>query len=108
MLKQDYERFKTLIPEEIFQMTCDEGISSTCEASSKEANASIKRFMKENKINKTMFGQMIGIKKGSTVSYTDSRLKSKKNYYYKVRAYRTVNGKNVYGSYSAVKKVKTK
>ena len=48
------------------------------------------------------------IKKGSTVSYTDSRLKSKKNYYYKVRAYRTVNGKNVYGSYSAVKKVKTK
>ena len=48
------------------------------------------------------------IKKGRTVSYTDSRLKSKKNYYYKVRAYRTVNGKNVYGSYSAVKKVKTK
>lgn len=66
MLKQDYERFNTLIPDEIFQMACDEETSSTCEMSSKEANASIKRFMKENKINKTMFGQMIGIKKGST------------------------------------------
>jgi hypothetical protein len=48
------------------------------------------------------------IKKGSTVSYTKSSLKSGKTYYYKVRAYRNVDGKKVYGSYSAVKSVKVK
>ena len=39
---------------------------------------------------------------------TISKLKRKKTYYIKVRAYKTVNGKKVYGSYSTVKKVKTK
>lgn len=39
---------------------------------------------------------------------TISKLKKKKTYYIKVRAYKTVNGKKIYGSYSAVKKVKTK
>lgn len=48
------------------------------------------------------------IKKGSTVSYTNKKLTSKKTYYYKVRAYRTVNGKKVYSSYSKVKSVKVK
>ena len=41
-------------------------------------------------------------------SWKNTRLKSKKKYYYKVRAYSVVNGKNVYGSYSAVKGIKTK
>ena len=48
------------------------------------------------------------LKKGSTVSYTNKKLASKKTYYYKVRAYRTVNGKKVYSSYSKVKSVKVK
>ncbi len=48
------------------------------------------------------------IKKGSAVSYTNKKLTSKKTYYYKVRAYRTVNGKKVYSSYSKVKSVKVK
>lgn len=39
------------------------------------------------------------IKKGSTVSYTDKNLKSGKTYTYTVRAYKTVNGKNIYSSY---------
>lgn len=43
------------------------------------------------------------IKKGSVVSFTNKKLKKGKKYYYKVRAYRTVNGKRVYGAYSAVK-----
>ena len=43
------------------------------------------------------------IKKGSTVSYTNKKLTSKKTYYYKVRAYRVVNGKKVYSGYSKVK-----
>lgn len=46
------------------------------------------------------------IKKGSSVSYTNKNLKAEKTYYYKVRAYRTVNNKKVYGSYSAVKVAK--
>jgi cellulose synthase/poly-beta-1,6-N-acetylglucosamine synthase-like glycosyltransferase len=41
-------------------------------------------------------------------SWKNTRLKSKKKYYYKVRAYSVVNGKNVYGSYSAVKGIRTK
>ena len=39
------------------------------------------------------------IKKGSTVSYINKKLTSKKTYYYKVRAYRTENGKRIYSSY---------
>lgn len=46
------------------------------------------------------------IKKGSTVSYTKSGLKAKKTYYFKVRAYRTVKGKKIFGSYSSVKSLK--
>ncbi len=39
---------------------------------------------------------------GSTVSYTDTGLTTGNTYYYKVMAYRTVNGKNVNGSFSSV------
>ena len=43
---------------------------------------------------------------GSKVSYTDTKRTSGKTYYYKVRAYRTVSGSPVYGSYSSVKAAK--
>ena len=46
------------------------------------------------------------ITKNSTTSYADKKLKKGKTYYYKIRAYKTVNGKKVYGSYSSVKSVK--
>ena len=48
------------------------------------------------------------IKKGSTVSYTNTGLKSKKTYKYRIRAYKIVRGKKVYSSYSSAKSVKTK
>lgn len=48
------------------------------------------------------------ILKGTTVSYTNKSLRSGRTYYYKVRAYRTVNGKKVYSSYSKVKSVVVK
>ena len=48
------------------------------------------------------------IKKGSTTNYTDKKLTSGKTYYYKVRAYRTVDGKKVYSSYSDIKSKKVK
>ncbi|MGN1194651.1 MAG: fibronectin type III domain-containing protein, partial [Acutalibacteraceae bacterium] len=47
--------------------------------------------------------------KGSTnVSYIRTGLTKGKTYYFKVRAYKTVNSKNIYGSYSAIKSAKVK
>lgn len=48
------------------------------------------------------------IKKGSTVTYTNKKLKKKSTYYYKVRAYKKVGKKTVYGGYSKVVSVKIK
>ena len=47
------------------------------------------------------------VTKGATVSATNKSLGSNKEYYYKVRAYRTVSGKKVYGAFSAVVSAKT-
>ena len=46
------------------------------------------------------------LKSGSTVKYVNKNLKKGQSYYYKVKAYRAVDGKNVYGAYSSVKKVR--
>ena len=51
-------------------------------------------------------GKYTKIKSTTSKSYTNTGLSKGKTYYYKVRAYRTVNGKKVYGSYTG--KVKTK
>lgn len=48
------------------------------------------------------------LKKSSITSYTNKNLKSRKKYYYKVRAFKTVNGRKVYSSYSSVKSIRTK
>lgn len=47
------------------------------------------------------------IKGASTLTYTNGNLQSG-TYYYKVRAYRIVSGKKVYGAFSAVKNAKLK
>lgn len=43
------------------------------------------------------------VKKGKAASHVISGLKARKTYYVKMRAYRTVKGKKVYGAWSAVK-----
>jgi len=43
------------------------------------------------------------IKKGSIKKFTKKKLKKNKKYYFKVRAYKNVNGKKVYGSYSKIR-----
>ena len=43
----------------------------------------------------------------TSTTYTNKNLTSNKTYYYKVRAYRTVNGTKVYCSYSAILTSKT-
>lgn len=48
------------------------------------------------------------IKKRSKVSYTDKKVKSKKVYYYKIRAYKKTGKTTLYSGYSTVKKVKVK
>ena len=45
---------------------------------------------------------------GKTSSTTLKKLKSKKTYYVRVRAYKELNGKKVYSAWSSVKKIKVK
>lgn len=48
------------------------------------------------------------VKKSGTTKLTVKKLKAKKKYYVRVRAYKTVNGKKYYSGWSKVKSVKTK
>lgn len=58
-----------------------------------------KNFKKSKKVN---------ITKNKTTKKVIKKLKSNKNYYIKVRSYKKVGSKKIYGPYSAVKKVKIK
>lgn len=53
-------------------------------------------------------GKYTKVKTVAASSYTDKKVKQGKSYYYKVRAYSKVNGKKVYGSFSAIKKITVK
>ncbi len=57
---------------------------------------------------KGKFKKIATSKSGKSVSYTNKKLSKNKTYYYKVRAYKNVKGKKVYGEYSKVVKVKIK
>ena len=48
------------------------------------------------------------VKGESKISYTNKKLKKGSTYSYKVRAYKTVEGNEYFGSYSAVVKIKVK
>lgn len=62
--------------------------------------------MKTGKTGKYRIVKMI--KKKKTTTYTKKGLKKGKTYYLKMRAYKIIDGKKVYGAYSSVKKVKIK
>lgn len=51
--------------------------------------------------------KVVSTVKGATkVTYTKENLKKNKTYYFKVRAYKSVNGKNLYSGYTSAVKVK--
>ena len=50
----------------------------------------------------------VDVKKNGTTSATIKKLKSKKTYSVKIRAYKKVDGKKIYGDFSKVKKIKVK
>lgn len=54
------------------------------------------------------FKRVKTINKAGTKSFVNKKLKKKKKYYYKIRAFRTVNGMKIYSGYSVVKKCKVK
>lgn len=53
-------------------------------------------------------GKYTLIKNTDSTKITKSKLTSKKGYYFKVRAYRKVDGKKVYSNYSTIKYIKVK
>lgn len=53
-------------------------------------------------------GKYTLIKDTSSTKMTKTKLTSKKGYYFKVKAYRVVDGQKVYGSYSTTKYIKVK
>lgn len=52
------------------------------------------------------FKKIKTLKSGYDSSFQNKKLKKGKTYYYKIRAYKTVNGKKYYGEFSKVKSVK--
>lgn len=50
----------------------------------------------------------VTVKNGSSKKTTLKKLKSGKKYYVRIKAYKTVNKKSVYGAYSSVKSIKVK
>lgn len=55
-----------------------------------------------------VYSKVATIKGGSKSNYTKKNLKKGKAYYFKVRAYVTVNKTNIYGAYSNIKGIKSK
>ncbi|MCQ4635216.1 RICIN domain-containing protein [Anaerovorax odorimutans] len=58
--------------------------------------------------SRTAKGKYKKCKTTASRRYTDKKVKRQKKYYYKVRAYKKVGGKKVYGAFSKAKSVKVK
>ncbi len=65
-------------------------------------------YLSTSKKFTTKTTKKVTVKKNKTVKVTVKSLKKKKTYYVKLRGYKTVNDKKVYGAFSAVKSIKIK
>ena len=63
-------------------------------------------YMSTNKSKN--YSRIKTITNGKTIKYTKTKLKKGKKYYFKIRTYRTVNGKKIYSFYSSAKYAKIK
>ena len=64
--------------------------------------------MKYSQYKSMKEARTVTVKSSSASSKTVNKLKAKENYYVQVRAYKKASGKTYYGTWSTVKKVKTK
>ncbi|MCB6992613.1 hypothetical protein LI177_03815 [bacterium 210820-DFI.6.37] len=80
-------------------------LTATCK---KDTKASGYQFITAYNSKFTKGKKTVTLKKNTKVTTTFKKLKSKKKYYVKVRAYKTISGKKCYGAYSKVKSVKVK
>lgn len=65
-------------------------------------------YMVYRKTGKGAYKRIKTVKGSTKLSYVDNGVESKKTYYYKVQAYKTVKGKKYYSSYSKQIKIKMK
>ena len=72
-----------------------------------DASGYVVEYSTSKKFTKKTTKKVI-IKKGKTIKTTLKKLKSGKKYYVRIKAYKTINKKSVYSSYSKVKTVKIK
>ncbi|OIK08740.1 hypothetical protein BIV60_25550 [Bacillus sp. MUM 116] len=56
---------------------------------------------------KGVYTKVVTLTSGSTISYTNTKLSKGKLYYFKIRAYRIVNGQKIYSGYSSSVYLKT-
>lgn len=89
------------------ELTIKAGKKSATISWKKAANANGYQLYRSTKKN-SGFKAVKTINKASTLNYTDKGLASGSTCYYKIRAYRTINGTKYYSKWSAVKSVKIK
>lgn len=90
-----------LSPQTVKKSTAKKRVTLKWSAVKKASGYQVYRSVKKNS----------GYKKVADIrgkSYTDKKVKSRKTYYYKVRAYTKIKGKKVYGDYSKIIRAKAK
>lgn len=106
--KGDYEGSQTVS----FHITPAKVTRPKAKSSSKKAVVSFKKLSKVSgyEIHYSTNKKFKSAKKlnSKKVKVTVKKLKSRKTYYFRVRAYKTVKGKKIYGPFSAAAKVKIK
>lgn len=106
----------TVTPSEDKVSVAKPAIKSVKNVKGKKAKVTLKKKIKgangyeiRYSLKKTMkSAKKVTIKKANTLTATISKLKKAKTYYVQARAYKTVNGKKYYSSWSGKKKVKIK